>query len=319
MKQFINVLSFVLSICSFYVHANTSFDISDCSLRENSSCEVFLKMERNIDDVSYKVELADAKSGEKIFPYFDMNETTESISLQKYGDRYVFSKNYLDSTKAIEFITFKYNNKILSPVKYYYIESSIDFNNNVKKWSGKECDTSVGKIPRKKEGLLLQAASELCVKQVKLAYTPNKYIGKDIFFYLSRVTNGVEKKDLPVIALDSKDTDAINLNDIGCLSNCDIGSDSANYIGKLNGKFRIALHLEYNNTSVSGFYFYEKMKKKINVIGRRNGTRLTLSASVPEGIETFVGLLDKGQFKGVWSNAAGNKKYPFIFYMKLIQ
>lgn len=319
MKQFINVLSFVLSICSFYVHANTSFDISDCSLRENSSCEVFLKMERNIDDVSYKVELADAKSGEKIFPYFDMNETTESISLQKYGDRYVFSKNYLDSTKAIKFITFKYNNKILSPVKYYYIESSIDFNNNVKKWSGKECDTSVGKIPRKKEGLLLQAASELCVKQVKLAYTPNKYIGKDIFFYLSRVTNGVEKKDLPVIALDSKDTDAINLNDIGCLSNCDIGSDSANYIGKLNGKFRIALHLEYNNTSVSGFYFYEKMKKKINVIGRRNGTRLTLSASVPEGIETFVGLLDKGQFKGVWSNAAGNKKYPFIFYMKLIQ
>lgn len=319
MKQFINVLSLALSVCTFYGYANTSLDIADCSLREDSSCEVFLKMKRNIDDVSYKVELADAKSGEKIFPYFDMNETTESISLQKYGERYVFSKNYLDSTKAIEFITFKYNNKVLSAVKYYYIESSIDFNNNVKKWSGKECDTSAGKIPEKKDSLLLQAASELCVNEVKLAHTSNEYIGGDILFYLSRVTNGVEKKEIPVIALDSKDADTINLNDMGCLRNCDADSDSANYIGKLNEKFRISLHLEYNNASVSGFYFYEKMKKKINVTGHRNGSRLTLSASVPEGIETFEGLLEKGQFKGVWSNATGNKKYPFIFYMKLIQ
>lgn len=319
MKQFISAASLALSICPFYVYANNSLDIADCSLREELSCEVFLKMKRNIDDVSYKVELADAKSGQKIFPYFDMNETTESISLQKYGERYVFSKNYLDSTKAIEFITFKYKNKVLSAVKYYYIESSIDFNNHVKKWSGKECETSAGKITGEKDSLLLQIASQLCVNEVKLAYASNKYIGEDVFFYLSRVINGVEKKEIPVIALDSKDADTINLYDMGCLSNCDIDSDSANYIGKLNGKFRIALHLEYNNASVSGFYFYEKMKKKINVIGRRNGSKLTLSASVPEGMETFEGLLDKGQFKGVWSNSAGDKKYPFIFYMKLIQ
>ncbi|OQR52831.1 hypothetical protein BI322_05030 [Klebsiella oxytoca] len=230
-----------------------------------------------------------------------------------------FSKVYLDSTKAIEFISFKYDNKHLSPVNYYYIESSIDFNNNVKKWSGKECDTSAGKMPEKKDGLLLQVASELCVNQINLACSPNKYIGNDILFYLSQLTDGVEKKQLPVIALDSKDIDAINLNDIGCLSSCDIDSDSVNYIGKLNDKFRMGLHLEYNDNNVSGFYFYEKMKKKINVTGRRNGDRLTLSASVPEGMETFDGLLEKGQFKGVWSNAAGNKKYTFTFYMKLIQ
>lgn len=105
-----------------------------------------------------------------------------------------FSKVYLDSTKAIEFISFKYDNKHLSPVNYYYIESSIDFNNNVKKWSGKECDTSAGKMPEKKDGLLLQVASELCVNQIKLAYSPNKYIGNDILFYLSQLTDGVEKK-----------------------------------------------------------------------------------------------------------------------------
>ncbi|MCK7230301.1 hypothetical protein L8P27_21140 [Enterobacter asburiae] len=319
MKQFSNVWCLFLSVCSFYVHANADLGVTDCSLKGNASCDVFLKMKRNVDDVSYKVELADAENGERITPYFDMNEITENISLQKHGERYVFSKEYLDSTKAIEFITFKYDSKVLSSVRYYYIESSIDFNNNVKKWSGKECDISSGKIPEKKDELLLQAASELCVNQTKLAYSLNKHSGNDILFYLSQITDGVEKKQISVIALDRKDIDAINLSDIGCLSGCDMDSDLVNYIGRLNEKIRIGLHLEYYNNNASGFYFYEKMKKKINVTGRRNGKRLTLSASVPEGIETFDGLLENGQFKGVWSNAAGNKKYPFTFYMKLIQ
>ncbi|EGV5525340.1 hypothetical protein JF639_004724, partial [Salmonella enterica] len=314
MKQFDSVWFLILFICSFYVHANDDLGVIDCSLRENTSCDVFLKMERNVNEVSYKVELVDTKN-EKIFPYFDMNETTENVTLQKYGEQYVFSKYYLDSSKAMEFIAFKYDNKALSPVRYYYIESSIDFSNNVKKWSGKQCDTSTGIIPEKKDGLLLQVASELCINKFKLAYTPNKYVGNDILFNLSEITNGVEKKQLPVIALDSKDADAINLNDIGCLSNCDTDIDSVNYIGKLNGKFRIAMHLKYNNDSTSGFYFYEKVKRKINITGRRNGMRLTLTASVPEGIETFDGLLENGQFKGTWSSAAGNKKYPFTFYM----
>lgn len=73
-----------------------------------------------------------------------------------------------------------------------------------------------------------------------------------------------------MIALDSKYIDAIKLNGIGCLSSCDIDFDSVNYIGKLNDKFRVGLHLEYNDNNVSGFYFYEKMKKKINVTGRRD-------------------------------------------------
>lgn len=93
MRQFSNVWYLVLSVCSFYVHANADLDVTDCSLKGSVSCDVFLKMERNIDDVSYKVELADTENGKNIFPYFDMNETTESVSLQKYGERYVFFKS----------------------------------------------------------------------------------------------------------------------------------------------------------------------------------------------------------------------------------
>lgn len=310
---------FFLSACSFYAHATPDLGATDCSLKGSAFCDIFLKTDRNIDDVSYKVELADSKTGDEIFPYSDMNETMESVSLQKYGERYVFLKEYLDTTKALEFITFKYINKLPSSVRYYYIESSVNFNKKIKEWSGKECDTSAGEIPATKGASLLQASSELCVNKTKLAYSPNKQVGSDIFFYLSQVTNGDERKQIPVIALDRKDTDAISINDIGCLSECDKYSGSVNYIGKLDQKYRVGLHLEDNNGDISGFYFYEKTKKKINLTGHREGERLTLSASVPDGIETFDGVLDQGQFKGLWSNAAGNKKYPFAFYVMLIQ
>lgn len=319
MKQFSNVWCLILFLCSFHVYADADLDATDCTLQGSTSCEVFLKMDRDVDDVSYKVELADTETGEAAFPYFDMNETTESVSLQKHGEMYVFSKEYLDSTKAIEFITFKYNNKHLSSVKYYYIESSMDFTSNTKEWSGKECKTSAGTISAREGSLLLEAASNLCINKIKLAYRPNEYTGNDLVFYLSEIIDGVKKKHIPLIALDSKNSDAVNLKDVGCLNGCDADSDSVNYIGKLNGKFRIGLHLDYNNNTVSGFYFYEKMKKKINVTGGRNGERLILRASVPEGIETFDGLLEGGRFKGVWSNANGNKKYPFTFYVKLVQ
>ncbi|WP_297197561.1 hypothetical protein [uncultured Pluralibacter sp.] len=137
-------------------------------------------------------------------------------------------------------------------------------------------------------------------------------------FYISQIDNGAEKKQLHVIALDSKDVDAINLKDIGCIDSCNIDVNSVDFIGRLNGKYRIAMHLGNSSSSVSGFYYYEKNQRKINLTGYRNGLRLTLKASVPEGVETFDGLLEKGQFKGIWKNAAGDKTYPFILYTKII-
>ena len=90
MKRFDFVWFIILCICSFCVYANDSLDVVDCSLRRGTSCDVFLKMERGINEISYKVELVDAENEKKAFPYFDMNETTESVSLQKYGERYGF-------------------------------------------------------------------------------------------------------------------------------------------------------------------------------------------------------------------------------------
>lgn len=319
MKQFNIFWLFFISIFAMYAQANSELEVIDCSLKGSDSCEIFMKMDRSVDDVSYKVKLVDSKSEKGIFPYTDMNETMESISLQKYGGRYVFSKAYLDSSKSIEFISFKYEDEKPTLIKYYYIESAVDINNSMLQWSGKICDTSAGEIPEEKAVGLLQAASGLCINKIKLAYINNKVSGDDVIFYLSQVTNGEVNEQIPVIALDRKGVDVLSLADIGCLKDCNKAATSVSYIGKLNKKFRVGMHLDYNGSDVSGYYFYDKTKKKINITGRRIGDKLVLSASLPEGKETFNGTLVQGQFKGIWSNTAGSKKYPFEFYMMLVQ
>lgn len=319
MKQFKVFWLFFIPVFAMYAHANSELGVIDCSLKGSGSCDIFMKMDRGVDDVSYKVKLADSKSEKGIFPYTDMNETMESVSLQKYGGNYVFSKEYLDSSKSIEFISFKYEDEEPAFIKYYYIESSIDVNNSALQWSGKVCDTSAGVIPEEKGVGLLQAASGICINKMKLAYSPNKVSGTDVIFYLSQVTNGEVKEQIPVIALDRKDVDILNLADIGCLNDCNKAATSIDYIGRLNKKIRVGMHLDYNGNDISGYYFYNITKKKINITGRKSGEKLVLSASLPEGEETFDGTLAQGQFKGIWSNAAGSKKYPFEFYMMLVQ
>jgi len=90
---------------------------------------------------------------------------------------------------------------------------------------------------------------------------------------------------------------------------------SVNY----NEKTRVKLSLRFDGNSVFGYYFYEKVKAKIKIVGHRDGDKVSLTAFLPKGNESFNGVLDDGQFKGVWVNSEGNKKYSFSFYMMLIQ
>lgn len=318
MKRFKSTCVFFVFL-SIYTHASANLGIADCSLKGDDSCEIFMIMDRSLDDVSYKVKLVDSESGKEIFPYYDMNETLESVSLQKYGGRYIFSKEYLDSSKSVEFISFKYENKKTVFIKYYYIEGSIDINNSVRQWSGEVCDTSLGKIPEKKDALLLEAASGICINKRKLSNRPAKMVGNDVVFYLSQITDGKLKEEIPVIALDRKDTDNLSLAGIGCFRDCSKGATAIKYIGKLNNKFRVSIHLDYIGDNVYGYYYYENVKKKINLSGKKDGQELMLSAYLPEGKETFTGILEQGEFKGTWSNSARGKKYPFAFYMMLVQ
>ncbi|WP_433670894.1 hypothetical protein [Klebsiella michiganensis] len=65
MKRFKSMWFLILCICSFYVHANDDLDVTNCSLRESSSCEILIKMKQNGDGLSYKVELVDAENEKK--------------------------------------------------------------------------------------------------------------------------------------------------------------------------------------------------------------------------------------------------------------
>jgi hypothetical protein len=144
-------------------------------------------------------------------------------------------------------------------------------------------------------------------------------VGNDVVFYLSQITDGKLKEEIPVIALDRKDTDNLSLAGIGCIRDCSKGATSIKYIGKLNDKFRVSIHLYYIGDNVYGYYYYENVKKRINLSGKKDGQELMLSAYLPEGKETFRGILEQGEFKGTWSNSARGKEYPFAFYMMLVQ
>ena len=315
-----NILTIVIAFaCAFCVKAHSDFERVFCYQEESSSCDILLKKEGEIESNNYKVALVDAKNGINIFPYTDTNDTMESVTLSRYGNKYVFEKNYFDSSRAIEFITFTYKDSQVGNIYYYFIDSSIDFNQNLRQWLGKECVATIKKLPEDHNRSLLQAASQLCMNNERALNSSNGSIGNDVLFGLSKFYNGSFSKQSMLIALDSKSKDSIKLDDIGCVKNCFPIEGSVNYIGKINEKTRVKLSLSFDGNSVFGYYFYEKVKAKIKIVGHRDGDKVSLTAFLPKGNESFNGVLDDGQFKGVWVNSEGNKKYSFSFYMMLIQ
>lgn len=156
----------------------------------------------------------------------------------------------------------------------------------------------------------------ICEGKAKLTYN-NTYINNDVLFDMIKITDGHVEGNITAIALASKDSDKISISDIGCKSNCSLNSNAANYIGTLNGKIRIKLHLDIDKNNITGYYYYDKIKKKIKISGEINGDKLNLYAETTEGKETFNGVINDGQFTGIWKGL--NKIYPFSLYLMLIQ
>lgn len=319
MKLLINILIIIITSYSPYNFSHEKGQNIECYKSIGDNCDLKMRKIEPIDGSSYTVEIVDTKTGHRVFPYVDRNEPMENVTLNKINDRYIFLKEYLDSTKSLELITYKYTNSGPSDINYIYIESAVDFYNNKKQWSGKICESSSGGLPIDKSGSLLSVSSALCSNKVKLAYEQNKTIGNDILFKVSRAIDGIVKEQVSVIALDSNSFDSINFTDLGCVKNCPRGSNAVNYLGRIDKNNRIRLHLFFNGDEASGFYFYDRINKEIKITGHRSGDYLSLHAILPEGKESFVGKLNDGEYKGEWSNVKGNRKYPFVLYKNLIQ
>lgn len=230
----------------------------------------------------------------------------------------MFLKEYFGDAKTMDFFTFQYKNARAQNIRYYHLESAIDFDKNTKKWSGKQCGSKESLLPKGEGGGLLARVASICVNKIKLPYQDG-YSDDDIYFDIVRVLDGNPIGNMTVIALDSNDSDSISMNDLGCKLNCELITNSASYIGKLNGSIRVTLHLEFNSDSVTGYYYYDKIRKKIKVTGKKDGNNLRLIADVNSGEELFSGVLSDGLFSGVWENSDRSKTYPFSFYLSLTQ
>ncbi|CNE05869.1 hypothetical protein [Yersinia mollaretii] len=311
--KFITLLVSILF--SINTDANGSLENVGCYSKSDVACQVVLNKSNELSQVDYDVNLIDSNSGKEVFPNLEKNSTMEWISLYKSGDRYVFLKEYLDSTKAMEFFTFKYRGNKPQDIKYYYIESSIDFDRRLKKWSGKQCEFKNNYLPNSEDKTLLATLSSMCVNDLKLSYTNNTYINNDVIFNVSRVLDGNVKNNMTLIALDSKNQDGININDLACSTNCDPITNSANYIGKLNGKIRIKLHLDFDDNMITGYYYYDAIKENIKITGVRDGANLALIAHIQGRKEFFNGVINDGKFTGTWKGI--NREYPFSLYLML--
>lgn len=317
MRLFNFIGSVALCLVSLSSFADGELEIKSCYDRNDAFCKVYLE-KKSENDTGYEVNLIDSISNKLFFPYSDFNTVMESVSFYKVQDRYVFLKEYLDSTKAKEFITFHYNRPFID-MHYYYIESSINPNERKREWSGQMCDSDADLSSPDTQSHLLEVMSSRCMNEAKLPSDKNYNVGNDVFFPIAKFFNGKFKNNMKVVALDSKNQGSININDLACSANCDLITNSANYIGKLNGKIRVKLHLDFDDNIITGYYYYDKIKKNIKITGVKDGNSLNLVADVQGGKEQFNGVINDGQFKGKWINAAENKMYPFSFYLMLIQ
>lgn len=312
------IMAFYIAL-TLPVYADGQLDYVNCNQNEKSSCNVLIQKESIVDQVDYSVSLVNSTSNDKIFQNSDSNSTMENLSLFKINDNYIFLKEYFDSTKALEFTTFTYANNRTSNINYYYIESSVNFQKNINEWSGKSCKLNNNPSFTETHAPLLQAISSICVKNTRLSYSENSYINNDVLFEISKITDGQIGRNMVLVALDSKNKDSINFNDIGCRTNCDEIKDTANYMGRLNGKIRVKLHLDFDDNNVKAYYYYDKIKKNIPLTGQLNDGILKLVAVTDGGKEFFEGKINDGMYKGTWTNSTKNKTYPFEFYLMLIQ
>ncbi|MCL9644011.1 hypothetical protein L2090_16220 [Rahnella victoriana] len=315
--KWLSIIPFIFY--SMHTYADGELENSYCYNKAGSECQITLVKKGNTEQDEYKSILVNARDNSLVFNNTETSSTMETLSFFRVNNNYVILKEYLDSTKALEFSTFYYGSHKAKEIKYFYIESSVNFIKREKEWSGRVCTANNDKISQNGEVTLLELLAGICGKISKLSYHDNNYYNNDVFFKVSDIADGNDKGDITLVALDSKGKDSININDLGCSNNCAHSLQHTNYIGRLNNKIRVKMHLEFNNDQIVGYYYYDKIQEKIPLIGKKNNHNIELVANLDNGQEKFNGIINDGQIKGEWSSTTGNKKLPFDFFSMLTQ
>lgn len=317
MRRFNLLFFYFLFFWVFYVQASNDLEVKDCLSDVHHQCKVKLRKIKQHDPTSYDIELLSSCSDLNVFSGVESKTTMEDISLYKINETYVFSKEYQGDSKGMDFVTFNFTDEKPSNIKYYNLESSINYKMRKKEWSGVKCSLQEKPLPPYVKHSLLASLSSICGNKINLPYN-NTYSGNDIVFDIEKNVDGGVKENMTLVALDSNDSNNIRVNDLGCKRNCDPIVISSNFLGRINGDSRIKLHLKLNEGSVEGYYYYDKIQEKIKLSGTKVKNKIDLVASVNDGQETFRGVINDGQINGEWKSSEG-RRYPFVLFQMLIQ
>lgn len=311
-----NYYSAMLLTLTMLASSNTlAVDIISCDEGKDSQCNVYIQKLNESDEVSYDAQLKSTKTDRPLFSGFTESTSMESLSLQIINERYVFMKESSASGKGIEFISFNFKNEMVEDLRYFYINSSVDVNNKILIWSGENCQVNKNAYFSSDQPSLFGAFAASCYSNSTFKYATIN-IGTDLKFDMKSVSENNISHDMTVLALDSTDSDVLDVIDIGCIDGCNITKDAMYYIGKINDKYRVSLKILNIGGDVSGYYYYDKQNKIINLKGRIDKGNVSLKT---DGGELFYGKEDDGEIVGTWYNAKGDVKYSFVFYKALIQ
>ena len=88
------------------------------------------------------------------------------------------------------------------------------------------------------------------------------------------------------------------------------------YKRQVGNKIGVTGNLEINNSSVSGFYQYNMIRRKFTIQGTVEGDSIHFKGFNPEGklIDYFDGILNTdNSISGVWRSADGQRSMPFYY------
>ncbi|SFD05251.1 hypothetical protein [Pragia fontium] len=316
MKYFIS-----LFFLPFLVFSEDNLEYVSCYEEYNSSCEVILEKGAESEVNDYPVYLKERVTGNKIFLSPEQNTTMEGVSLYRIDNSYLLLKEYWGAGRGVNFIRFKFKDHSLDDAVVFNIESQIDVYLKKRNWGGYYCDYSSGTSFDNSLPPLHSIFLANCKKKNKFNLINNDYINNDVIFFISHLSDNNKTNLIKLIALDSKDSNNIDVEDVGCIENCSDISKSGNFIGKINKKIRVKLHLDFKASDTYGYYYYDKFKQNINLSGRLNNGELILNAYKENGelLEVFNGILSDGKYSGYWIDMKTKKKYPFSFYRMITQ
>ncbi len=82
--------------------------------------------------------------------------------------------------------------------------------------------------------------------------------------------------------------------------------------GTISGKYPIKMTLTVQNDKVLGYYYYEKYKTKVLLVGQKENEKIILKESpVSEFEGGFIGELRDHSFKGKWTDKQKNETLNF--------